>query len=186
MSKIQCDTISISEFINVTGDDSIRNVFYHENDARLVCFKNVFFTGEFDSFGTPTPCDTSDPNEYKSNNNANTFAPSTAGVGFPQGRIISDGTNKTIVSTSEYAKFACYYLPGADENGVAGCEDYKGTITGILGHYTDNGRNPSDEWDWSVTLRDFTTPSHKALVEDIVFVDETGEPWIPEEYSSYK
>lgn len=185
ISKIHCDTIKISDIIGNTGIGAEANKTYFKYDARLVCIKDVWFTGQLENQGTLEDCDTSNPNKYVNPNNANTFAPSTAGLGFPQGRIISDGASNILVSTSEYAKFACYYLPGADENGIAGCKNFKGTVTGILGHYTDTGRNDPDQYDWSITLRDFSTPSHKAQVEDIRMVNSiTKEPWVPQEYGS--
>lgn len=185
VSKIQCDEISISDFINLTGTDAAANEKYFALDGHLVCIKGVHFTGELENQGTLEECNlTQDPSAYVSNNSAICFGPSTCGLGFPQSRIISDGTNVTLVSCSEYAKFATYYLPGASY-GENHCSDYVGQVSGILGHYTDNGRNLPDKYDWSISLRDFTTPSHKALVEDIIMHHATtGAAWVPQEFGS--
>ncbi len=181
VSDIHYDDMLISEFIGITGNAN--NDQYFKYDGRLVRLSNVYFTGEYDNYGVPTACNlTQDPSTYTTSNYAPVFAPSTGGMGFPQGRIISDGSSKTVVSNSEYAKFAHYFLPGASKE-ANNCSSYKGTITGILGHYTDNGRNPADAWDWSITLRDFSTPAHHAIVEDIVFTDASGNPWTPVEWT---
>lgn len=68
---------------------------------------------------------------------ANTFAPTTEGKGFPQSRcFMLNGTTDTIantlaIGTSEYAKFACAHLPE---------EEYIGSVTGMVSYYHDNGR----------------------------------------------
>ncbi|MCQ2335081.1 MAG: DUF5689 domain-containing protein [Paludibacteraceae bacterium] len=185
MSKLVYDELSISSFTNLTGKGETANQKYFDYDGRLVRITGVWFTGQYENQGSLDMCDlTQDPNAYVSNNSAITFAPNTMGLGFPQSRIVSDGSNVVLVSSSEYAKFAAYYLPGASY-GVNHCSDYVGSVSGILGHYTDNGRNDPDQYDWSITLRDFTTPSHTATVEDIVMKHKTtGEAWIPQEYKA--
>lgn len=179
ISKLHYDEISISDFISLSSDAD-----YRKWDGRLVRLNGVHFTGQYENYGAPTDCSlTQDPTEYVSNNIAICFAPSTMGLGFPQGRFIADDNgNMTLVSNSEYAKFASYYLPGASY-GENHCADYVGSVSGILGHYTDNGRNAPDQYDWSISLRDFTTPSHHAVVEDVVMKNSTtGEAWVPQEF----
>lgn len=162
------DEMTLAEIVNGTESDER----YHEMDGKLVRIKNVYFQqatgsgipGMYDNYGTPTGCTDGDPNK---DSNSCVFGPTTNNVGFPQGRIINDGTAQSVVSTSEYAKFAHFKLPTAD---------YKGTIEGILGHYTDNGRNAADKWDWSITLR--------SRYDMIGFTNNEGEAWIMKEYVS--
>ena len=47
-----------------------------------------------------------------------------------------------LIGTSEYAKYAYFYLPAAK---------YIGTITGVLGYYMDNGKYDPDGGEWSIT-----------------------------------
>lgn len=167
-SAIVYDEITLAEIVN--GAEN--NERYHEMDAKLVRIKNVYFDqasdseipGMYEDYGTPTGCTNGNPDKDK---NACVFAPTTENQGYPQGRVINDGTAQSLVSTSEYAKFAHIILP---------TKDYKGTIEGILGHYTDNGRNAADKWDWSITLR--------SRYDLIGFTNNEGEIWIMKEYSS--
>ena len=94
---------------------------------KLVCIKNVYFTGK---------------GAGKSLTDAQMiFAPSTDGAGYPQSRDITDNTGTIIIATSEYAKFASYKLPAST---------YKGNITVIVGWY----KNYTDAaGDWQLTLR---------------------------------
>lgn len=77
---------------------------------------------------------------------ANVFAPTTNGVGYPQSRCFTteqDTTtaeNSFAIGTSEYAKFACSPLPG---------DEYWGSVTGFVSYYYDNGKyavNPNSVW----------------------------------------
>lgn len=162
------DTLTLADIISTPDNDAD----YHEMDAKLVCIKNVYFQqasgseipGMYENQGTPTGCTDGNP---ETDQYSCVFAPTTNELGFPQGRIINDGTKQSLVSTSEYAKFAHIVLPSAD---------YKGTIVGILGHYTDNGRNDPDQWDWSITLR--------SRYDIIDFTNNEGEQWVMKEYSS--
>jgi len=85
-------------------------------------------------------------------------------------------------SSSEYAKFAYYYLPGADKNGVTNCKNYEGTVTGILGWYLDKASDLAqgklDGYEWSVTPRGIPGIG----VMDIDMKDTHDEPWVPKEY----
>ncbi len=78
--------------------------------------------------------------------NANVFAPTTEGVGYPQSRCFTTETDTTTaensfaIGTSEYAKFACAMLPG---------DEYWGSVTGFVSYYYDNGKysvNPNSVW----------------------------------------
>lgn len=144
----------ISDVKSIT--DQIDIVANRKMDAKLVRIKNVHYTGSYSNKGTAEPCSTGNPEE---DGNANVFAPTTLNVGYPQSRIVQDaGGNNFCVSCSEYAKFAYFYLPGADSTGVDSCKYYIGDIEGILGFYEDNASNISSygvDWDdWSVTIRD--------------------------------
>ena len=128
-SKLHYDTLEITDFTSITGSSSILKA--RNMDAKLVCIKNVHFTGQYSNNGTPTNCSTGDP---EVDENANVFAPTTNNLNYPQSRIIADVNNKnkrTLVSTSEYAKFAHFYLPASN---------YVGEVVGILGFYYDNGK----------------------------------------------
>ncbi len=194
-SKILVDTISITEFQSLFTDEETykqkdtQRAIRHM-DGHLVCLKNVYFTGQEEDGGSGADLSHEvDPNYYNRDNNANVFAPSTGGVGFPRSRIISDGVNETLVSNSEYVKFAHYYLPGCDANGIADAPNYKGTVTGILGYYRDNAKNTTyykpDKWDWSITLRSLAFMGWGTENDLDGFTNvETGELWVPKEYGA--
>lgn len=174
---LQYDTITIKDYISVTDEKQMRTM-----DGRLVVLKNVWFTGEYE-FNGLTKCTTGDPEKDKY---ANVFAPTTENVGHPQSRVISDGTNTSLVSNSEYSKFSHFYIPGADSTGIDNCKKYKGTITGILGQFRDNAGYPHDQYDWSITPRNINIGNSSTLSDIVMFNTETGEKWIPQEYTAPK
>lgn len=95
---------------------------------KLICIKNAYFTG-FDG-----------SNKALTGENL-IFAPSTNGVGYPQTRMINDGTGNVAIATSEYAKFATKQLPTSN---------HRGNITVIVGWY----KNYTDAAGaWQLTLR---------------------------------
>lgn len=183
-NKLQYDTLTLAQLYaevplkpstDAAGMDKVRKA-----DGRLVVIKNVHFTGEFENNGSLAKCDTLHPD---SSSNANVFAPTTNNIGYPQGRVISDGSNKLMCSSSEYAKFAYYYLPGADRHGVAKCPQWEGTVTGILGWYQDKASdmasNKLDGYEWSVTPRGIPGIG----VSDIYMYNDLDEVvWIPKEF----
>lgn len=179
VNKLQYDEMTIADFQNVNSEDAMRKL-----DAHLVILKNVWFTGEYENNGSFSKLSTGNPED---DTNANVFAPTTENIGYPQSRVITDGTNKTLVSNSEYCKFASFYIPGADASGVDNCQYFKGDVTGILGQYRDNARYAHDQYDWSISIRDIETPTHKALCNDIRMTDSrTGKAWEPQEYGVNK
>ena len=92
--------------------------------------------------------------EHSKENYRLIIAPTTNNIGYPQGRVIADSKgNKTVISSSEYAKFAYFYLPGADKNGIANCPKYVGDVVGILGYYSDNARYDPASDDWAISIR---------------------------------
>ena len=147
VSKLVYDEYEIKEFTKVLNIQETRKW-----DAKLVRIKNVHYTGEYyESNGTVSKCSTGNPED---DGNANVFAPTTNNIGYPQGRIIADSQgNKTVISSSEYAKFAYFYLPGADKNGIANCPKYVGDVVGILGYYSDNARYDPASDDWAISIR---------------------------------
>lgn len=183
VSKLQYDELTLAELFakvplkpttDAEGMDKVRKA-----DGRLVKIKNVHFTGEFDDNGSIAKCDTLHPD---SSSNANVFAPTTNNIGYPQSRVISDGSNKIMCSCSEYAKFAYYYIPGADKHGVTDCPNWEGTVTGILGWYLDKASdmasNKLDGFEWSVTPRGIPGIG----IEDIIMTNAHDDPWVPKEY----
>ncbi len=177
-SKIIVDTLSIADFIKLNTQKDFRTW-----DGKLVCLENVWFTGQYaGTQGDLSNCSTGDPEK---DGNANVFAPTTNNIGYPQSRVITDGTSFTNVSTSEYAKFARFYLPGCNANGVSGASDYKGSITGILGYYRDNAKYQTDEWDWSITIRSLSNMGW-GTEQDINLYNDEREEWTPEEYGIKK
>ena len=119
-----------------------------EMDGWLVRLKNMRYTGEYEK---GNKCEPGDP---ETNSNANVFAPTTNNLNYPQSRIIASSIDQTTnVSTSEYAKFAHFYLPGADQNGVANCGDYVGDVEGILGFYLDKPKTVTEDM-WAISICD--------------------------------
>lgn len=147
VSKLVYDEYQIADFTSVLNLQETRKW-----DAKLVRIKNVHYTGEYyESNGTLSKCSTGDP---EIDGNANVFAPTTNNIGYPQGRVIVDNNGKrTVISSSEYAKFSHFYLPGADQNGVSNCTTYVGDVVGILGFYSDNARYDPAADDWAITIR---------------------------------
>ena len=168
VSQLVYDEYEIKEFTSVLNLQETRKW-----DAKLVRIKNVHYTGEyFESNGTVSKCSTGNPED---DTNANVFAPTTENIGYPQGRIIADANgNKTVISSSEYAKFAYFYLPGADKNGIANCPKYVGDVVGILGYYNDNARYDPAADDWAISIRS---------LDDLQLFDADGNLWPRIEYT---
>jgi hypothetical protein len=147
VSKLVYDEYEIQEFISVLNIQETRKW-----DAKLVRIKNVHYTGKyFESNGSQSKCSTGDP---ETDGNANVFAPTTSNIGYPQSRIVEDlKGNKVSISASEYAKFAHFYLPGANKNGIDSCKNYVGDIVGILGYYNDNAKYDPAADDWAISIR---------------------------------
>lgn len=186
VSKLKYDEVTLTELFaelplkpnaDANGMDQVRKA-----DGRLVRIKNVHFTGQFDNNGTLAKCDTLHPD---SSSNANVFAPTTNNIGYPQSRVLQDqGTTKIMCSCSEYAKFAYYYLPGADRHGVNGCVNFEGTVTGILGWYLDKASDMAsdklDGYEWSVTPRGI--PGIGIADIQMFYQGEQDSPWVPKEF----
>lgn len=182
-------SIEESPTTDITGMKKVRL-----QDGMLVRLKNVWFTGQYSNYGDLTDCVAGDPDpgDGKSHSEINVFAPTTGNIGFPQSRVLTDATGKVLLcSSSEYCKYAHYYLPGADKNGIANCKYFKGTVCGILGWYMDNaGDFPGSSTDsgdntksyklkWAITPRGI--PGFG--ISDIQLKDTADIPWQPVEYS---
>lgn len=108
IAAIKVDTMTIAQINAIKTDTEVTKLV-----NRVICIKNAYFTG------------------FDGNNKAITgenliFAPSTNGVGYPQLRMINDGTGNVAIATSEFAKFATKPLPTSN---------YRGNITVIVGWY---------------------------------------------------
>ena len=165
--KLFYEPMQITDFTSITGSTSILKARYQ--DAKLVRIEKIHFTGQYSNNGTLTNCSTGDP---ELDENANVFAPTTGNLNYPQSRVIMDEDGKyTLVSTSEYAKFAHFYLPASK---------YIGRVVGILGFYYDNGKNfnryPPEADDWSISIRS---------VDDLMLYDG-DEHWLYDENGNYK
>ena len=171
VDQLYYEDLNIADFTSILNLQETRKW-----DAKLVRLSQVHFTGEyFTTSGSATKCTTGDPeqDEY-----ANVFAPTTNNIGYPQSRVIADATGKkTAVSASEYAKFAYFYLPGANKDGVANCPNYVGGIVGILGYYLDNAKYDPAADDWSITIR---------TVDDLMLHNKSGEHWLYDYYGNVK
>lgn len=166
MNKLVYDELNIKDFTSILNLQEARNW-----DAKLVRIKNVHYTGYYFTTSGTAKCTTGNPED---DTNANVFAPTTTNIGYPQTRIIEDAAgNKTGISSSEYAKFAHFYLPGADQNGIDNCKNYVGDVEGILGFYNDNAKYDPAYDDWSITIRD---------LDDLQLKDANGQLWPRVEY----
>ena len=167
MSLAELDSKYLSKYEDVFGAREI--------DGRLVKITDVHFTGEYDNYGAIAACthysggDTATIGNPELDANACTFGPTTKNVGYPQSRYVKDAseTHKVLVSTSEYAKYAYYYLPAAK---------YVGSITGVLSYYMDNGKYDPDGGEWSISPNDMGDILPECQKED------ANPRWIPTEW----
>ena len=175
-SKLVYDEMNLAELESqyLSKYDEIE--WARKYDGRLVKIIHVHFTGAYDNYGVEAMC-----NRYNAegedasignpelDQNAYTFGPTTGNVGYPQSRYVKDAAevNKVLVSTSEYARYAYYYLPEPK---------YVGSITGILGYYMDNGRYDPDGGEWSIT------PCNLADILPECQSAEANPMWVPTEW----
>ena len=191
-NAIQYDTLTLaklySEIKKLPNANATDMKAVRYTDGRLVVLKDVHFNGKYDNNGTMEDCVVGHPDTV---GGANVFAPSTQNIGYPQSRQLQDqGTATLMCSNSEYAKFAYYYLPGADKTGIKSCVDFEGTVTGILGWYLDKASDLADEKldgnEWSVTPRGLVGPNNEPNygISDIkmYYQGDINYPWQPKEY----
>lgn len=164
-------------------------------DGRLVRLQKVHFTGEYyTQDGELANCVYRHPDSVSE---ANVFAPTTQNVGYPQSHVLCNSSNakdKAICcSCSEYAKFAYFFLPGAQQDStkaVSNCKNWEGTVSGIVGWYADNAAYIPPKSDlkgseWSITPRGVPGIG----IPDIQLKSKTPMPgiprgtvWVPEEF----
>lgn len=243
-SKLQVDVINITDF-----NENLDIKANRKMDGRLVRLEGVHFTGQLNDNGSLKNCTYGNPDLDP---NANVFAPTTENMNYPQSRAIADiDGNWTLVSVSEYAKCARYYIPGAgspydgeyqytiskadvvmpedepflkaeiggkdyyvivpeervaygfhegdvifmpdavkedlkasiytkdgqwvNKVGILHCEEYIGSVTGVLSFYKDNARYDVEASDWSISICDMS---------DIDMKMEDNTPWNPIEYTN--
>lgn len=201
-SKLMYDTVSLAKLFgnkNVTGEfpfkpkatpegmDQVRKA-----DGRLIVIKDVFFTGQANDNGALVDCVYGHPDTASL---ANVFAPSTANIGYPQSRVLKQSTSQEepsiCCSSSEYCKFAYFYLPGAKaasgKAAIQDCPKWKGTVAGILGWYQDNAASLTNEKitgnEWSITPRGIPgigIPDIKMSYKNPITQKVTE--WVPEEF----
>lgn len=164
-SKLVYDEVTIEEIIGANKLKHNDIVGARKIDGRLVKINNIWFDGKYKPQNAdPTLCNFYSPSvsgkdsvgNPEEDTNSAVFAPSTGNVGFPQSRCITDGTNWILVSTSEYAKYAYFYLPyeyDATKDAIR-YGTFKGSVRGILGYYMDNAGYDPDQSKWSITICD--------------------------------
>jgi len=167
MTMAELNDRYLSEYEDVVGARKM--------DGRLVRIKDVHFSYTYDSLAKECTCNIYDPivnptlGNPEEDQYAATFGPTTGNVGFPQSRYVKDDNEsyKVLVATSEYARYAYFYLPAPK---------YKGSITGVLGYYMDNGRYDPDGGEWSITPNNIDEILPEAQKEG-------AEPrWVPTEW----
>ena len=173
-SKLVYETLSLEDLDNKYLSKYEDVVGARKLDGRLVKVTGVHFTGEYDG-GTCTyynGSDTTTIGNPEEDSNACTFGPTTKNKGYPQSRYVKDASeaHKVLVSTSEYAKYAYYYLPAAK---------YVGSITGVLSYYLD--QPPTDKYPltsakWSISPNDMGNILPECQKED------ANPRWIPTEW----
>lgn len=180
-SKLKYDTMTIYQIHR----DAEGNYTYNDIkgarkiDGRLVVIKDAWFDGQFvKTNGEQDTCHIYYPDSISHGNpeydsNSAVFGPTTGNVGYPQSRCLVDKSGKngalqwTLVSTSEYAKYAYFYLPFEYVDGVHKYGTFKGNVRGILGFYMDNAGYKPDRSKWSITICD--------LGDLELYADGTGE-----------
>ena len=152
--KIVIDTVTIAE-LNTIKNDLVQNDTTRAYHSRIVLIRDVYFTGQgWERVqGVAKPVDLSEANKI--------FAPTTNGIGYPQSRVISDGTDVAVIATSEYARFCNVKLPPPS---------YKGNIIAIIAYYNDRyGNTPEGQNPVQLTLRS---------LEDLDLYNN-GQKWEP-------
>lgn len=158
-SKIVVKTMTIAQ-IKATADD------YKEIaklTSRLVRINGIHFVPyTWSTQGALTTL--SGSFDCANDGDANVFAPTTNGIGYPQSRCFSTDAdsitapNSLALGTSEYAKFACSPLPS---------DEYWGSITGFISYYWDNGRYSAvNDKVWSIVINGLESLSLKSGDEE--------------------
>lgn len=150
-------------------------------DGHLVRITGVCFTGSFDDQGSTENCVPYEPatdstaakgDPTVDGSNAYVFAPSTGNVGYPQSRYIRGGSKLLLVSASEYAKYAHFYLPP---------KKYVGYVQGVLGYYLDQPPTenyPLSTAKWSVAPNNL----QEDILPDCQNAEDEAKRWVPQEW----
>lgn len=160
-SKIVVKTMTIAD-IKATADNYKDIALL---SSRVVAIKEVRFVPyTWDTYGALSKL--SGTYNCATDGNANTFAPTTNGIGYPQSRCFTTDVDTVIAAntlalgTSEFAKFACAPLPG---------DEYVGTVTGFVSYYYDNGKyDPVNDKVWSLTING---------LESLALADSANVAW---------
>lgn len=109
--ELYYDEITLQDISQLNALKNLKRFRYE--DGKLVKIIGIHYTGECDINYTRGNCQTS--GSPSTNPNFNVFAPTTENVGYPQSRYIADADEDyySLISMSEYAKEANFYLPGA-------------------------------------------------------------------------
>lgn len=162
------DTLSIAECYNGNAYKYYKLAPYV--DGRLVVIKGVWFDGTESNYGDTLhmrhydiTTKEGDPTVYVASGErtADVFAPTTGNVGHPQSRFVTDGKDRILVSSSEYAKYAHFHVPYEYFDGKVQYGTFKGNVRGVLGCYIDRAQRMPDtdaKWraTWSVTISDLS------------------------------
>lgn len=157
--------------------------------SRFVRLKNVYFTQRSGGPGTTeddytytvkpicelaAPTDSSESGLAQWRQKSSIFAPeSYKSQGYPQSRDIAtvgEPTKWMAISTSEYAKFAEATIPSpiyaAPNSGSAVVGQFQGDIVGIIGVYSDKGKNVGYMNEaFSITIRSLSDLELKATAD---------------------
>ncbi len=175
-TKIVVNSITIKDIQNATSD--LSNIDYMK--IAKMCSQYVVISDieivpkEGKDFKTHyhTPIPTMD--DY-------IFAPSTDGIGYPQSRAFTNGTDTMCIGTSEYAKFAAAPLPGFRRTATGGIESdgkrYKGKLYGFVSYYNDKSTNTVDGDEWSITLNGLDGIGVRAGNDGLQLKDSVGNIW---------
>lgn len=183
ISKLQWKTMTLGEletnYLSKYSDvEGARKL-----DATLILLKDVHFSGtcnyqntektlERYEYDTATSVWKGDPEVQDSY--ACVFAPTTGNVGYPQSRYVKDNanTNKVLISASEYARYALYYLPATK---------YVGSVKGVLGYYADNGPSLS-QYGITETVWSITPCSMDEILPEAQQHSDPAQRWVPKEW----
>ncbi|MCQ2755170.1 MAG: hypothetical protein MJ231_09050 [bacterium] len=158
------DIISINDYINILGVEA------RQLDGHIVTVKNVHFTGQL--FGTSADDKVNCYGEPSTSAYAATFAPTTAGLNYPQQRIFKEYNNDYFSQTSCYEDMPLALVKLPDSK-------YEGEISGVLTYIWDNPVYNPDLRNWSISIENTTDLNLKT------WEDETWQPilWFNPKYT---
>ncbi len=192
-SKVVVDSMEVSEITGWVAPYFAPSEAGYKSIAKLasrfVRLKNVYFTQRSGGPGTveddytytvkpicelAAPTDTTEAGLAQWRQKSSIFAPeSYKSQGYPQSRDIAtvgEPTKWMAISTSEYAKFAEATIPSpiyaAPNSGSAVVGQFQGDIVGIIGVYSDKGKNVGYMNEaFSITIRSLSDLELKATAD---------------------